>query len=261
MTVDRGRRSPEYGLVQLYHKWFEIVYCNTPELIEQAFRLRYQVYCLETGYFDPGANPDGMETDEYDERSAHSILVHKPTGQVAGTVRLILPDDSHPDGGLPARMISKDGLGMLAPSDLPIGKTAEISRFAVSKKFRRRQGDSTYPASNPESPDSPGYDDRRVVPSITLGLMKAVVEMGKHHGITHVCAVVEPALLRLLRQLGITFYKAGKAVEYHGVRQPVYRDFDSWSASIYEQRPEIWELITDSGRIWPLTRAESKVLA
>ena len=260
MTVDRDRRSPENGLVQLYDKWFEIVYCNTPELVEQAFRLRYQVYCVENPFEDPAQNPDGLEKDEYDERSVHSILVHKPTGQVAGTVRLILPDDSRSDGGLPAMMLSEDGLGMLTPSDLPIGETAEISRFAVSKKFRRRQGDTAYPASNPP-PGEPGYDDRRVVPSITLGLMKAVVEMGKRHGITHVCAVVEPALLRLLRQLGITFYKAGKAVEYHGVRQPVYRDFDSWSASIYEQRPEIWELITDSGRIWPLTKVKSKATA
>ena len=30
-----------------FKQYFEIVRANTPDLLEQAFRLRYQVYCQE----------------------------------------------------------------------------------------------------------------------------------------------------------------------------------------------------------------------
>lgn len=256
LTAQESRPTSFEGhlrLSELYSEWFEVVYCDTPDLIAEAHRLRHQVYCVETGFEDPADNPGGLEIDQYDERSVHSLLLHKPTQTFAGTVRLILPDPTLPDGGLPARALSKQ-LGALGEDGLPVGHTAEISRFAVSKEFRRRHYDELYPHGKPGSDAIDRELERRVLPNITLGLMRAVVAMGAPLGMTHVCALVEPALLVLLRRLGISFLTVPEMVAFHGSRRPVYRDFDSWSASIYQKNPDHWAVITDHGRHWPLVQ-------
>ena len=57
---------------------------DTPELISEVFRLRYQVYCVEKGY-EPGYN--GMESDEFDHDARHVLLIHRASGEPLGTVR------------------------------------------------------------------------------------------------------------------------------------------------------------------------------
>ena len=68
------------------------------------------------------------------------------------------------------------------------------------------------------------HERRVLTPNITLGLMKAIAEMSIHNGITHLTAMMEPALLRLTARLGIKFTPLGKLVEYHGQRQPCFAE-------------------------------------
>ena len=65
-------------LVEYYNKLFQILPADTPQRLEECFRLRYQVYCLETGFEDKDAFPDGMERDHFDTHSVSSLLIHKP---------------------------------------------------------------------------------------------------------------------------------------------------------------------------------------
>src|SRR5207253_10172225 len=74
-----------------YRQHFEVVRASTPTLLDEVYRLRYQVYCVEHAYETPDEQMGGRETDIYDDRSAHVLLVHKGTSAVAGTVRVILP--------------------------------------------------------------------------------------------------------------------------------------------------------------------------
>src|SRR5580704_10802799 len=67
---------------------------DTPALLREAYRLRYQVYCVERG-FEAGQN--GIEYDEYDKFAQHAVVRWQQTGEVVGTVRLILPKT--PAGG------------------------------------------------------------------------------------------------------------------------------------------------------------------
>jgi len=69
-------------------------------------------------------------------------------------------------------------------------------------------------------------------------------------GITHWVAVMEPTLLRLLRRSGIAFNLLGDPVEYHGLRQPCYAKIGDLLAGVYAKNREIWDLFTDSGRLW-----------
>jgi N-acyl amino acid synthase of PEP-CTERM/exosortase system len=79
--------------------------------------------------------------------------------------------------------------------------------------------------------------------------------MSAREGITHWAAVMEPALLRLLTRLGIHFNPLGRLVDHHGRRQPCWADLDVLLRRVYAERPDVWDVITDGGRLWPLTLA------
>ena len=93
-------RADAASLFSMYAKWFDVVPATTPEQLAEAYRLRYQVYCVENTFEQAGQHTDGQEVDEFDNHSVHSLLIHRPTGMVAGTVRLILPLNMWPRVGL-----------------------------------------------------------------------------------------------------------------------------------------------------------------
>lgn len=239
------------SLLEVYDMFFEVVPATTPDLLEEAHRLRYQVYCIENEFEPKAENPGGLEMDEFDARSCQSLLLHRATGAVAGTVRLILPGTRESDT-LPAFDVSRD-LDTLEPECLPRSSTAEISRFAISKEFRRRIEDGRWPAVREEWRDKvPPETNRRVLPHLTLGLMRALVKMSTDNGVSHWCANVETPLLRLLKRLGIHFHAVGPLVNYHGWRQPVYSSIAELSQTVYRSRPEVWDVITDRGNLVPV---------
>jgi N-acyl amino acid synthase of PEP-CTERM/exosortase system len=69
---------------------------DSDPLREEVFRLRYQVYIVETGFERSEDHPGGIERDAFDERSDHYLLRHRATGVYAATARMILPDLSAP---------------------------------------------------------------------------------------------------------------------------------------------------------------------
>ena len=186
-----------------YREHFEVVRASTPTLLDQVYRLRYQVYCVENAYEDPDRQPGGLETDIYDERSVHALLVHRGSEAVAGTVRVILPGTDQQSPPLPINIVADSEQRELLRR-LP-HCTAELSRFAVSKEFRQRCADA---------------EDRRMLRYITIGLIRGALEMCRDHDIQYVCAVMERSLIRLLGRLGFVFDHLGGLIEYHGARQP-----------------------------------------
>jgi N-acyl amino acid synthase of PEP-CTERM/exosortase system len=62
---------------------------------------------------------------------------------------------------------------------------------------------------------------------------------------------MEPTLLRMLQRLGIYFENMGPVVDYHGQRQPCFCSVDDLLATTWEQRPDVWSLVTDDGRLCP----------
>src|SRR5206468_2472424 len=78
-------------LPQLFAQSFSVVRADTPELQDAFFRLRYQVYCIENDFENSADFPGGRETDMYDARSQHALLIHRPTSALIGGVRLISP--------------------------------------------------------------------------------------------------------------------------------------------------------------------------
>jgi N-acyl-L-homoserine lactone synthetase len=199
---------------------------TTPELIREAHRLRYQVYCLERGYQLEG---EGLEIDEYDTRAHHVVLCHRRSGEVLGTARLVLPSAANPDHSFPVQHVCQVPLD----EHLPIGSAAEVSRFALPKQ---REGISRASAT-----------------VMRLGLVQGLVRVSHELALTHWCAVMEPSLLRLLQMTAIHFQPLGAPVDYHGIRQPCYADIDALLARMARDCPEVWAFVTGAGRWWPGT--------
>jgi len=241
------------ALHEIYRRYFEAVVIGDEdeELRDAAFRLRYQVYCIENPFEDPADNPDGRERDAYDARADHCLLLHLPSHTWAGAVRLILPNRAAPEHSFALQEVCFDPI-ISDPERFPVLEMGEISRLCISKFFRRRQGDSLFPANN--NPETNG-DSRRVIPNMTLGLFEGLVRISLERGIWYLCAVMEPTLLRLLARLGMHFELIGPLVDYHGRRQPCFLKLDTFLEQVRAERPDVWDVLTDGGQHWERLQA------
>lgn len=245
----RATGGRQERLLELYESYFKIIPAETTDQLRSAFRLRYEVYCVENAFENPAENPNGMETDVHDAWAFHSILLRRHSQDVIGTVRLILPmsGPGMEGTGLPIRDVCRHEIVTTNNAVLPWARTAEISRLAISKKMRRRSGDTKTIGEFTESDD-----ERRRIPDTSIGLMQAMVAMSANAGASHVCAVVEPRLLRMLARLGIHFIPLGPPVIYHGLRQPCYSGIDELLARAWVERRDVWEVMTRDGELWPI---------
>lgn len=224
--------------IDLFGRHLTVVRANSEELLDRAFRLRFQVYCLERGFEDAAEHRDGRERDGDDSRSLHFLVLDRATESALGTVRLILPRVDH---DLPVFRLIR--AAERRDAGLPLETTAEVSRFAVAKAFRRRLEQDWGRGRGRGRGPAP--------PLVTFGLIQAVVTMSSVGGITHIVAMMEPALLRLLRRLGIEFHPIGELVEHHGLRQPGWAAMAHLVDRVRDCHRELWELATDAGRRMP----------
>lgn len=249
------------ALCSAFETNFEVVVADSPALVKEVLALRYQVYCLERGYEDPEKNSDGCERDEFDCRSVYGFVRHRRSARCIGAVRLVLCDTEEPESPFPVEAHCRDVFFPDASREIrSISRVrlGEISRFAVSRQFRRRYTEADYiqgisPHVPYFDPDQPGSEHRRMMPHVTLGLFAAVIRLSKIHGVTHWFAVMEPTLLRLLRRFGIHFPTIGPIVEYHGRRQPTLAVASELAERARGERPDVWDLVTDRGRELPPT--------
>jgi N-acyl amino acid synthase of PEP-CTERM/exosortase system len=244
------------NLCEIFNSYFDVVTDNDPGVLDEALRLRYQVYCIEHDFEDSSRCKGEKESDDYDNRSVHGIVRHLSSGATAATVRLVLHDTDNPEAPFPIEKNCNGSLG-LDPSllkGIPRSSIAEISRFAVSKNFKRRHGEADSPAGiGPDHETYVAQDPcgKRVIPHLIVGLFVAIVKLSAEHRITHWYAVMDVSLLRLLNRFGINFIPIGGPVDYHGLRQPCFGSVDDVLAGIWGKRFDIWQLITDDGSVWP----------
>jgi N-acyl amino acid synthase of PEP-CTERM/exosortase system len=249
------------NLFEVFHRHFSVIPANSPDLQDQAHAIRYQVYCVENAFEDPQQHPSGRERDHYDDRAIQSLVLHPESKHYIGAVRLIMADPDNHEAPFPVEVRCQQSfVDPEALNFLPRHSVAEISRFAVSKGFKRsileygaiRETDNSIVADAKGEGAFPALMGQQLLPLATLGLFAGIVRMSAENGITHWFAAMQPTLLRLLSRFGIYFQVLGPVVDYHGQRQPVIGVIDEVLAGIYRERRDVWELITDFGRIWPL---------
>lgn len=127
-------------IVDLFHHFYELVPATTDALKLEFYKLRYQVYCLETGFesaedrqsmLDAAGQSIYYEEDEFDHRSVHYLIRHKASQEYVATTRLILPNSQDIGAPFPIEIHCK----------LQGKIDGETSRYAVvSREVKRRLG-------------------------------------------------------------------------------------------------------------------------
>ena len=228
--------SPESDPLERFNAYFKLVSANTRALMEAAFALRYQVYCIERRFEDPAQQQGGLETDQFDRHAVHSLLFHRSIDEAIGTARLILPE-ARPNSLPIQQLLKKNGLN--AGDYFPSESAAEISRFAISKEFRRRD-------LGPLSAEAE-RERRSYLPC--LGLMQILLRQSVELGIEYWGAVMEPQLLRWMAMLGMRFQPVGPMVSHHGLRQPSYCHLPTMFREMAQTKPEFWDVVTNGGEL------------
>ncbi len=179
---------------------FKVLCAQSPQDLEDVFRLRYQVYVVEHGFENPADYPDKLEKDLYDDSSVH-FLARDNQGRAIGTARLVL-NSNH---GFPMEK-EYDITKTLAQIDRK--KTGEFSRFAIPRNVQGERGDSFNESARA------GHSE------IALALLLAVFQKSEQEGLTHWCSAVERALWLALRRGGVYWHQIGEPKDYHGIRIP-----------------------------------------
>lgn len=244
MTTKRRGRKPlvpkhlaPQELADIYDQAFEAMPATPGPLLDAALHLRYQVLCEERQLLRPADYPTKTEFDAFDVHAMHAVLCYRQDRSIAGTLRVIMPDEG----------ITLPAFGRCPQlrDEISMHNTAELSRFVIAKQFRRRWDDNFYGAVT-EMPGD-GHSQRRI-PHMSLGLLRMALEYMVGRGITHVVALTEPSMMKLLEKLGIHFAPVGELVECHGLRQPCYAKLENVLRRMKQERPDVWHYITDNGR-------------
>jgi len=207
---------------QTFIKYFRLVYANTPDLIAQVHKIRYDVFCTELELEDNC--PEDVEEDEFDTHAYHYLLQHRPSNTYAGTIRVVLPPSDHPELITPIEKFCFDAVdpSIIDIASLPRGSFAEVSRLAVPSNFRKRTGEAGKPYIVNNTQIGSSANGRSNFPHIAIGLYLAAASLFTIKDLKYIFVMVEPRLARSMRRIGIRFEQMGDVIEYHGQRAPFY---------------------------------------
>lgn len=216
---------------------FHIESKDGPEILEDAYRLRYNVYCEETHFLNKDDYPSGIETDQYDASSEHilSLNMQGDNRITAGTVRLVKYSDPL---GFPTNEHYAKLYELLSPRNK--NEIAEISRLCISKEYRRRLAprDGLFGI---ESYLEEQKDERRRYPVILLHLFKKMYVTSNKYGIKYWIASMEETLFRVLDMYAITFEHLGEdTIEYYGKVRLFIAEVNKIEERMSVKRPDLW---------------------
>lgn len=233
-----------------FNEYFEMVAATSDELKNEVYKLRYQVYCIETLFENPEQYPDGLEFDEFDQQSIHYLIRHRKSGDYAATTRLVLPDANSPEKLFPLELHCEiDNVAMMQPINR--AHLGEVSRFCVSKAFKKRKNEAHTLAgiSVDWHPDYFTLEERRTFPHLALALIACFIRASYENNIHHLIACMEPAFFRFVSPLGIDLIKIGPLVNYHGKRWPATIKITDLLDCVAEKNLDIWNLLTNNGQM------------
>ena len=210
--------------MQAADRLLSIEIASSNAAVEDALRVRHQVYAMERGYEQQDAR--GIETDSYDVHSMHVLLRIRGCNTPIGASRLILPrpgNNSFP---------MQDVCDISTIGSVPLSTCGEVSRLSL---IRTR-----------------GHLPPEAFVFSRLMLYRGLLAVTRASGTTHWVAVMEKVLIRLLAGAAINFKPFGPPVEYHGLRQPVWSDVEGVLSVMRKEQPATWAFV--NGYDAPLTK-------
>jgi N-acyl amino acid synthase of PEP-CTERM/exosortase system len=191
------------------------------QLMEQIYRLRFEVYARQCKFIQEVDYPHELESDEYDPHSVHFAAIDQ-SGTVLATARMILPQEK-------SSPLLKSFPHLTKKSKLGKHSLVEISRFMVSKKL--------YQSFNEQKKPSKDYNSLKLSTkaTITKGLFQVMYHEIKSRGITHWCALMEKGLLMLLRLYGFKLRCVGEDVDVFGAVRPYVGNVSDFEKSQFKK--------------------------
>lgn len=205
--------------------------------LECAYRLRYDVYCIDQAYLDSSRYPQQRETDIYDDQSTH-FFAHNLSQELVGYVRLVHFD---PQRRFPWQLHCRE---LLPGVSLPDGeRCAEVSRLMVRRDYRRRKTDLVAGVDTAaDDREAEGQDERRSrSPQIMLSLYRLMYQHCRPAGIRYWYAAMERPLARVLQSMGFTFNRIGDEVDYFGPVAPYLADIEQLEVALQARNPRLLE--------------------
>lgn len=172
-----------------------------------AFGIRYQIYCIEKGWLPFDDYINNLESDIYDQSSENFIAV-TDEGEPVGTIRVIFNSSAGFQISNCFEVILPEG-----------GQgCAEISRLAVLKEYRSRH--------------------------IEIRLFREALQYCLKNSVSHYYAVVENNTFKFLRRLGLPFEVIGDAKYYLGGNTfPVYMNLQTMIQNLEKNNPNLLSFI------------------
>lgn len=210
------------------------------ELLNETYRLRYEIYCHETEFLDDNQYPDGIEKDIWDDHSIHFAALNSDN-VVVGTLRLILNSEH----AFPFEVYCPNY--DRSKINFPRTRLAEISRLAVRKNYRRRKNDGLYGItsyhSSPDKPIPKNIQEKRKRPIVVFGLYKVLYMKSKELGITHWLAAMEQHLNNTLRKFSFAFDAIGPEHDYYGPVTPFMTELKTFEELLYKEKPLVMHFL------------------
>jgi N-acyl amino acid synthase of PEP-CTERM/exosortase system len=233
------------SLAHNFYRYFIPRYAASRHQKRFSYSIRYDVYAEELGW-EP-CNTSHLETDHCDNYAHCCLLEHKRSGDIAGCVRLVVPEAGKRDDYLPYQMHHIPRIGKCYLKQITPNYVGEISRLAVPQQFRRRNNETGKPfiLDRHNSNTIFSEEERRNFPNIAIGLYLSSIALVELCELELVLVVMEPRLQRHLMRYGICFHQISDQFELNGQRAL----FELTRAELTSQMPaqvrELYELIRD----------------
>lgn len=213
--------SLDEEIVRFFFSRYQLVVANDEKDRDVSFKTRHKVYCEEMKFEQTRAS--SLEVDKYDERAVNCYIKHLPTGECAGTIRLVLPQ--HGISALPLEDKFSDAFSCssLLPSSLVSDGVCEISRLAIPREFRVRQFKTKVLPSEKLArvkKDKTIEFNIEQLPYLSIALYLMATSVCLHLNMSHAYVLMEPKLARRMKAFGINFNEVGKAINFRGQRVP-----------------------------------------
>lgn len=207
-----------FNLGDAFKQYFEIIPALSETLKDEVYRVRHQVYC-EDLEFEP-IRSDGREIDEHDPYSLHLLMRSVKTGEFVGCTRIVRPRPEDLHKPLPFEMTCADTFdrSIVDLATLPRHNIAEVSRLAVTARYRRRKGEANRAIGI--SREDFGTAEQPRFPFIPIGLYLGTTELARLNGIKTLFILTEQRLINHFSKLGVKLHIIGGSVEHRGTRVP-----------------------------------------
>lgn len=248
-------------MYSIFKRYFSVEKADNSKKLDDAYRLRYQVFCLEQeGFENADDHPDGREMDMFDRAgSTRHVVVYFNDPQTGekfplGTARLILPKGLNWKNVFPLQSVSRAQNSMEIVDSKSVRQATELSRLCISyeqKKLVRKRIDEL---------DIPLIEKQELknmaIKLLPIAIFQGVCEIALDQGILDFYCMMTPDKIKRLLEVGLVYTPVGDAVQHHGVRQPFHTNLMTTFDHMRENRPLIYKVLTKDGALHDLAHEE-----